>query len=88
LTAKPFILKPGEISNLRCTVYKNPPEATGIEYSWSAEAGEIVSTEGNKAEWKAPEETGYVSIFINVTSGSITKSAEVVVLVSDNPCYQ
>ncbi|TYB93781.1 MAG: VWA domain-containing protein [Kosmotoga sp.] len=88
LTAKPFILKPGEISNLRCTVYKNPPEATGLEYSWSAEAGEIVSTEGNKAEWKAPEETGYVSIFINVTSGNITKSAEVVVLVSDNPCYQ
>ncbi len=88
LTAKPFILKPGEISNLRCTVYKNPPNANNLKYSWSTEAGEIISTDNNKAEWKAPEETGYVSIFVNVTSGGITKMAEVVILVCNNPCYQ
>ncbi|MFO7881226.1 MAG: VWA domain-containing protein [Kosmotogaceae bacterium] len=86
-TAKPFIVKPGDITTLRCTVYTEPEGATDITFEWIAEAGEIIETNHNTAKWKSPEETGYVSIFVLVTSGEISKKAEVVVLVCENPCF-
>lgn len=82
--AKPFVVKPGETVELRCTTY--PDDL--LEFDWHVESGEIIEQKSSKAIWKLPEEEGAYIATVIVKSAKFTKKAEVVVMVCEKACGQ
>ena len=80
VTATPFLIKPGEITNLKCMT--TPVE--GVVYNWICDSGNFdqITSSSNEIQWKAPMEVGEYTIKVRCSFKNSVAESETVVLVA------
>ena len=84
----PCELRPGGEAALTATA--SDPDGDELTYAWSASAGSFDGgTDGATARWRAPAETGRVTIGVTVSDGRRSAAAEVAVeVVNARPAFE
>jgi hypothetical protein len=76
----PLCPKPGELTQLTVQALG---EGSWADYYWSVEAGSLLTDEGISVPWRAPSETGEVSVRVIATLGASADTVQKTIMVSN-----